>query len=316
MKIVVLDGHTLEGGDLDWSSLRKLGNCTIYDRTTPGQILERTREAAAAVLTNKVPFTRETIFALPQLKYIGVTATGTNVVDLNSARERGIVVTNVPAYSTASVAQAAFGHLLNLAHGISHHASSVRTGRWANASDWCYWDMPLVELSGRTLGIIGFGEIGQQVAKIGAAFGMNIITTSRTQKTFPPHVSPVSLETLFRESDAVTLHCSLNEDTRHIINAQRLATMKHTAFLINTSRGGLVDEQALADALNEARIAGAGLDVLSVEPPSAENPLLIARNCFITPHLAWATRAARERLLETVVENLRRFIAGTPINMV
>jgi glycerate dehydrogenase len=315
MKIVVLDVHTLKPEELDWSGLHGLGECIFHARTTPDQL--RVRAAAAEVLlTNKTVLNQAALAALPGLRYIGVTATGTNVVDLVAARARNIPVTNVPSYSTASVAQATLGLLLNLAHQVSHHAESVRAGNWARSPDWCYWEKPLVELAGRTLGIVGFGAIGREVARLAQAFGMKLLVTTRTPREFPDYVRPVPLDQLLAESDVVSLHCPLSDDTRQMINSARLARMKRAAFLLNTSRGGLVDENALAVALNSGQLAGAGLDVLSVEPPPANHPLVAARNCLITPHLAWGTLAARQRLVTTVVGNLRAFLAGQPQNVV
>jgi len=315
MKIVVLDAATLKPQDLNWSPLQALGDCAIYERTSAGEILSRAHDATA-VLTNKFVMSREILHTLSKLVYVGVTATGTNVVDLPAARERKITVTNVPAYGTASVAQATLGLLLNLAHHIGYHAETVRAGRWARAADWCYWDKPLVELAGLTLGVVGFGEIGREVARLASAFGMRVLVATRSQKSFPDYVTPTTLEELLAASDAVSLHCPLTDQTEQLINAQRLALMKPTAFLINTSRGALVDETALAAALNAGRLAGAGLDVLSREPPSPDNPLLTAKNCVITPHLAWGTLAARERLLNVAVENLAAFRSGKPMNVV
>jgi len=315
MKIVALDTHTLKPQELDWSPLKTLGDCTFYERTPPQDVISRATNAAV-ILTNKCRLSREIINALPELAYIGVTATGTNVVDLAAAGERKIVVTNVPAYSTASVAQATLGLLLNLAHQIGYHAGTVRAGRWAQSPDWCYWDKPLLELAGLTLGVIGFGEIGREVARLGNAFGMNVLVNTRSPRPFPDYVSSATLETLLAASDVVSLHCPLTDQTHGLINASRLALMKPTAFLLNTSRGALIDEPVLAAALNEGRLAGAGLDVLSAEPPALDNPLLTAANCVITPHLAWGTRASRERLLRVVVENLAAFLAGEPQNVV
>ena len=315
MNLVVLDGFTLNPGDLSWDGFKALGACAIYDRTPPEQVLKRST-GADIVLTNKTVLTRDHIQKLPQLKYIGVLATGTNVVDLVAARERNIPVTNVPAYGTKSVAQATFALLLELAHRTGHHAHTVRDGKWTRGTEWCYWDFPLVELDGLTLGIVGFGRIGRAVADLGRAFGMNVLAHSPSAGNAPPFVRFVELETLFQESDVVSLHCPLTPRTRNLVNAERLGWMKPSAFLLNTSRGPLVDEPALADALNAGRIAGAGLDVLSVEPPPASNPLLRATNCIITPHNAWGTRAARARLLRIAVENVRAFLAGKPQNVV
>lgn len=315
MNICVLDGFTLDPGDLSWDELRQLGSCAIHDRTPPGEIISRATNAEI-VLTNKTPLTRETFVELPKLKYIGVLATGTNVVDLVAARERNIVVTNVPAYGSRSVAQATIALLLELTNHVGHHAQRVRDGGWTRAKDWCFWDSPLVELDGLTLGIVGFGRIGASVADIAHALGMKIVAYSPSQKIARDFVKFVDLETLFRTSDVVSLHCPLTPQTKTLANAERLAWMKPTAFLLNTSRGPLVDETALADALNSGQIAGAALDVLSVEPPSATNPLLSAKNCLITPHNAWGTRAARLRLMSIAVENVRAFIAAKPQNVV
>jgi glycerate dehydrogenase len=314
MHIVVLDGYTLNPGDLSWDPLEALGTCTIHDRTPWSEIVPRSREADA-LLTNKTPLDRNTLEQLPRLRYIGVLATGFNIVDVDVARLRGIPVTNVPAYSTPSVAQAVFAHLLNLTHHVGHHAGTVRDGVWSSSKDFSYWDYPPIELASLTMGIIGFGRIGQATAAIAHAMGMKVIshtpdTVADTSVEFLP------LDEVFRQSDVLTLHCPLTEETRHVVNRARLGLMKPTAFLLNTGRGPLVDEEALAEALNGGRIAGAGLDVLSAEPPPPNHPLLKARNCYITPHLAWATLAARRRLLHAVVANLRAFLEGTPINVV
>ena len=316
MNIVVLDGYTLNPGDLTWKDLEALGRCTVYDRTEPKEVVPRAKEAEI-VLTNKTVLSSDVIKQLPKLKYIGVLATGVNVVDVEAARDAGIPVTNVPAYSTSSVAQLVFAHLLNLAHHVGHHSETVRSGRWASSVDFCYWDTPLIELAGLTMGIIGFGRIGQATAKPALAFGMKVIAYDVvTPSSVPEGCQFVGLEDIFRVSDVVTLHCPLTPQTQNIINRERLELMKKTAFLINAGRGPLVDEQALAEALNNEKIAGAGLDVLSSEPPEKDNPLLKAKNCFITPHIAWATRAARQRLLKVVVDNVASFLAGKPQNVV
>ena len=316
MNIVVLDGHTLNPGDLSWDQLKSLGECRIYDRSTPDEVYQRSVEAEA-LLTNKVVLSRDLIVRLPRLRYIGVTATGYNVVDTVAARERCVTVTNVPDYGTRSVAQMTFALLLELTHHVGHHAQAVRAGRWTAAPDFSLWDFPLVELDGLILGLVGYGRIGRTVAEVALAFGMNVLVHTRTVPTpVPACVEFVDQESLFRRSDVVSLHCPLTPETRHLVNAARLACMKPSAFLINTGRGPLVDEVALAQALNSGQIAGAALDVLSVEPPPANNPLLQARNCLITPHHAWATRAARERLLRVVVENVRAFLEGRPQNVV
>jgi glycerate dehydrogenase len=308
MNIVVLDGYTLNPGDLSWDALRELGSCEIYDRSAPDEIVPRST-SAEIVLTNKVKLNGEYMSSVSTLKYIGVTATGYNIVDVAAARERKVIVTNVPTYGTQSVAQMTFALLLELTQHVGHHAQTVREGRWTRSPDFCYWDYPLIELDGLTLGVIGFGRIGKMVGQLAEAFGMKVLTYSRKQ--------PVAeMETLFRRSDIISLHCPLTPQTEHLVNEKRLAWMKPTAFLLNTSRGPLIDESALAKALNEGRIAGAGLDVLAVEPPTADNPLLRAKNCLITPHIAWATRAARSRLMEAVVENVCAFLAGESKNVV
>lgn len=315
MNICVLDGFTLNPGDLSWNELHQLGPGEIYDRTPADQVIARAANAKI-ILTNKALLPRETIAALPELKYIGVLATGTNVVDLVAARERNIPVTNIPAYGTKTVAQATIALLLELTNRVGPHAQRVRDGGWTRATDWCFWDAPLTELDGLTLGIVGYGRIGAAVADIAHALGMNIIAYSQSPKAAPPFVKFADLETLFRTSDVVSLHCPLTPQTKNLINTERLAAMKPTAFLLNTSRGPLIDEVALAEALNAGRLAGAALDVLSVEPPPASNPLLQAKNCLITPHNAWATRAARSRLMKIAADNVRAFLNGTPQNVV
>ena len=316
MNIVVLDGYTLNPGDLTWKGLEALGRCTVYDRTEPKEVVPRAKDAEIA-LTNKTVLSSDVIKQLPKLKYIGVLATGYNVVDIEAARDAGIPVTNVPAYSTPSVAQLVFAHLLNLAHHVGRHAETVRSGRWVSSVDFCYWDTPLIELAGLTMGIIGFGRIGEATTKLALAFGMKVIAYDVvTPSRIPKGCQFVGLEDVFRSSDVVSLHCPLTPQTQNIINMERLELMKKTAFLINAGRGPLVDEGALAEALNNEEIAGAGLDVLSSEPPEKDNPLLKAKNCFITPHIAWATRAARQRLLNVVVDNVASFLAGKLQNVV
>ena len=311
----MLDGFTLNPGDLDWAPLCALGECEVFDRTLADSVLERAR-GAAVLLTNKTPLPREVIEALPDLRYIGVLATGCNVVDLSAAKARGIPVTNAPGYGTPSVAQHVFALLLELTQHTGHHARTVRDGRWSASPDFCYWDTPLVELAGRTLGIGGCGSIGSEVARIAQAFGMNVLAATRRARPATDAIEFTSIDDVFRRADVVTLHCPLTADTQGLVNAQRLALMKPDSYLINTGRGPLVVEQDLADALNAGQIAGAGLDVLSAEPPSPDNPLLTAKNCLITPHIAWASRAARGRLLAIVVENLRAFLEGEPTNVV
>lgn len=314
-RIVVLDGYTLNPGDLDWSALQALGTVTVHDRTPADQVQERAA-GAAVLLTNKTPLPRAVIEALPDLKYIGVLATGYNVVDTAAAKERGIPVTNVPGYGTAAVAQHVFALLLELTQHTGLHSESVKAGEWVRSVDWCYWKTPLVELSGLTMGIAGYGAIGKAVARIAQAFGMKVIATTRTPRAGEEGVEFVPMDELFRRADVVSLHCPLTPETQGLVNAERLAAMKPSAFLINTGRGPLVVEADLAEALRAGRIAGAAADVLSTEPPAADNPLLTAPNCLITPHLAWAARASRQRLMDEVVENVRAFFAGKPVNVV
>ena len=315
MNIIVLDGYTLNPGDLSWDELKALGPCEIHDRLEPAQV-PRFAANGEILLTNKTALSREHLRQLPRLKYIGVLATGTNIVDLTAARELGVPVTNVPAYSTRSVAQTAMALLLELTHNVGHHSRTVHEGRWTQSRDFCYWDRPLIELEGLTMGIIGFGRIGRALGEIASALGMRLLVCNPSTRTLPPLARQVGLEALLRESDVVSLHCPLTPETTKLVNAERLAWMKPTAFLLNTSRGPLVDEPALAEALNAGRLAGAGLDVLSVEPPPPDNPLLKATNCYITPHFAWATGAARARLMQTAIANIRAFLEGHPQNVV
>lgn len=316
MKIVILDGFTTNGGDLSWNGISELGDLTVYDRTAPGEVIDRCL-GAEAVLTNKVIITDEVMQALPQLKYIGVMATGYNVVDIDAARRRGIVVTNVPAYSTPSVAQMVFAHLLNITNQVALHDRQVHEGRWAGNQDFCFYSAPLIELAGKQMGIVGLGQTGSAVAKIALALGMRVMAfTSKSQESLPEGIIKGSLDEMFATSDVVSLHCPLTPDTKHIVNAARLATMKPSAIVINTGRGPLVNEQDLADALNNGTIAAAAVDVLSTEPPTADNPLLAARNCHITPHIAWASQAARARLIDTLASNLKGYISGNVVNNV
>ena len=314
-KIVVVDGCTLNPGDLSWEPLQALGDCTIHDRSRPEEVLPRA-ENAEIVLTNKVVLSHDIIDSLPKLQYIGVLATGYNIVDIDAARNRNIPVTNIPTYGTLSVAQMVFAHLLNLTQRASDHSRAVVDQRWANAKDFCFWDYPLIELDGLTMGIVGLGQIGQDTARLANAFGMRVIASSQSEITGSDTITPVSLDTLFQESDVVSLHCPLTAETEKMVNGERLEQMKSTAFLINTSRGPLIDELALAEALTAGKIAGAGLDVLATEPPPADHPLVGVENCIITPHIAWATRSARSRLLATAVENLAAFLSGEPRNVV
>ncbi|MDR1384770.1 MAG: D-2-hydroxyacid dehydrogenase [Planctomycetaceae bacterium] len=332
IKIVILDGHALNPGDLgDWDALRAIGQVELYPVTPIASIPSRAADAVV-VITNKVVLSRETLRQLPCLKYIGVPATGVNIVDLLAARELGITVTNVPKYSTESVAQLTIAHILNLSFHLSQHIESVRNGDWSRNENFCYRLTPMLETSGKTLGIVGFGEIGRATARIAQSLGMNILvyTPSRCQHPGDLH-SPcarelfgasrqeilfVDFDALLSESDFVSLHCPLTDSNHQMLSRERIARMKPTAFVINTARGLLIDEAALADALNEKRIAGAGLDVLSQEPPLESNPLLTANNCYISPHSAWGTREARLRLMEQTAANLRSFFDGNPIHVV
>ena len=313
-KIVILDGHTLNPGDLSWDALSALGDLTVHDRTFSAEVTECAAEAEI-LITNKTPLSAESINALPALRYIGVLATGYNVVDTAAARAREIPVTNIPGYGTAAVAQMTLALLLELTSQPALHSASVADGEWSTCPDFCYWKKPLVELDGLTLGLVGFGAIGQAVAKRARAFGMNVIAHTRTPRP-ADELEFVDRDQLFREADVVSLHCPLTDENKGFVNAELLATMKPSAFFINTARGPLVDEAALAEALNEERIAGAATDVLSGEPPTADNPLFGAKNIIITPHIGWATRAARERLMETAVANLQAFLDGAPANVV
>lgn len=315
MKIVILDGFALNSGDLSWRGIEALGEVIVYERTPSELIIERARDADA-IFTNKVMFDRETIESLPNLKFFGVLATGYNVIDLDAAKDAGITVCNIPAYSTMSVAQQVFSHILHFVQNVSIHADSVANGEWAKSTDFTYRLTPQIELAGKTLGIIGFGQIGQAVAKIGQAFGMKIIFNNRSQKESDEGVEQVDLETLLMSSDFISLNCPLTPESEGLINQATIELMKPTGFLVNTGRGPLINEQDLADALNLGRIAGAGLDVLAVEPALAENPLLKAKNCTITPHIAWATLEARSRAMEIATENLRAFQSGYPQNIV
>lgn len=316
MKIVILDGYTANPGDLSWKGLEELGELTVYDRTTPGETVARAA-CGEIVLTNKVIISREVIARLPLLKYVGVLATGYNVVDVEAARERGITVTNVPAYSTESVAQMVFAHLLTVTNRTYHYAAENRNGRWAVNPDFCYWDFPHAELAGKTFGIVGLGNIGLRVAQIALAFGMKVkALTSKAPDSLPAGIGKASLEELLATSDVLSLHCPLTESTRHIINSATLRQMKSTAILINTGRGPLVDDSAVAEALARGRLAAFCADVLTDEPPKNTNPLLKEPNAFITPHIAWASTEARSRLLQVATDNVRAFLNGRPVNVV
>ena len=316
MKIVILDGYSADPGDLSWEELEQMGELTVYDRTSPSETVQRAANADV-VLTNKVVLDREKIAQLPRLKYIGVLATGYNVVDIEAAHERGIVVTNVPAYSTESVAQMVFAHLLTVTNRTEHYAIQNRSGRWAASPDFCYWDFPLMELAGKTIGIVGLGNIGRRVAEIALAFGMKVkAVTSKSQEQLPAGIEKADLQTLLSSADVLSLHCPLTTNTRHLINADTLRLMKPTAILINTGRGPLIDDQAVANALQEGLLGAFCADVLTTEPPSSNNPLLSQPNAFITPHIAWASTEARTRLLQIAIANVRAFASGKPQNTV
>lgn len=316
MKIVILDGYSADPGDLSWEELEQMGEVTVYDRTSPSETVQRAAEADF-VLTNKVVLDREKIAQLPRLKYIGVLATGYNVVDIEAAHERGIVVTNVPAYSTESVAQMVFAHLLTVTNRTEHYAIQNRSGRWSASPDFCYWDFPLMELAGKTIGIVGLGNIGRRVAEIALAFGMKVkAVTSKSQEQLLAGIEKADLQTLLSSADVLSLHCPLTANTRHLINADTLRLMKPTAILINTGRGPLIDDQAVANALQEGLLGAFCADVLTTEPPSSNNPLLSQPNAFITPHIAWASTEARTRLLQIAIANVRAFASGKPQNTV
>lgn len=317
MKIVVLDGYTLNPGDLSWDGLKEIGDLTVYDRTPVSKIIERSKQAEI-VFTNKTPLGEDIFSELPRLKYLGVLATGYNIVDVEAAKKQNIVVTNIPAYSTASVAQMTFALLLELCLHVQRHSDSVKAGKWADSTDFCYWDYPLIELAGKTIGIIGFGNIGQKVGDIATAFGMQILGAdkSRTDQSNRNNFKWSEISEVLSNSDVLTIHCPLTPETKGLIDKDNLRIMKNSAFLINTSRGPIVMEEDLANALNDGVIAGSGLDVLSIEPPSHNNPLFKARNCIITPHIAWATKEARARCMDIALKNLKSFLAGVTVNLV
>ena len=316
MRIAVLDGQTLNPGDLSWDDLEQLGEVTLHDHSAPDEVLERAA-GADVVLVNKVVLADQTIAALTDLRYIGVTATGFNIVDGDAAAERGIPVCNVPTYGTPSVAQMVFAHILEFTQNVGHHDMTVRDERrWASSPDFCYWDYPLIELAEQTMGIVGLGQIGTATAQLALAFGMDVIACDLFPGPPADGIKMVEMDEVFEHSDVISLHCPLTPDSENLVNAHRLSIMKPTAFLVNTSRGALIDSEALAVALNCGQIAGAGLDVLEVEPPPKEHPLYTAKNCRITPHIAWATQAARRRLLQTAVENVAAFQQGKLQNVV
>ena len=319
MKIVVLDGYTENPGDLSWDELGKLGELTVYDRTPVDDEAELIRRIgdAEVVFTNKTPISRTTIDACPNMKFISLLATGYNVVDYNYAGEKGIPVTNVPSYGTASVAQFAIAMLLEICHHVAHHSQTVHEGKWAKSIDWCYWDYPLIELDGKTLGIIGFGRIGQQTGRIASALGMKVLAYDSVESDSGRAIGTYTdLDTLLRQSDVIALHCPLFPDTQGIINKDTISKMKDGVIILNNSRGPLVVEQDLADALNSGKVAAAGLDVVSTEPIKPDNPLLQAKNCIITPHISWAPKESRQRIMDCAVANVKAYIAGAPINVV
>ena len=316
MKIVVLDGYCLNPGDLTWAEWQEMGTCEIYDRTAAERVGERIR-GADIVITNKTPVTADSIAATPELKYIGVLATGYNIVDVEAAARRNIPVTNVPTYGTESVAQMTFSLLLELVQHAGHHSDTVHQGRWSGSEDFSYWDYPLIELSGLKMGLIGIGRIGQTTARIARAFGMSVLAADPNPPSgLPEYIHIKDMDSVIGESDVVSLHCPLTPENERFINSDKIQKMKKSAFLINTSRGQLINEAELAYALNRGDIAGAGVDVLSIEPPAADNPLLTAKNCIITPHISWATEAARKRLMRVAVDNLKSFLAGDINNRV
>lgn len=316
MKIVILDGHAANPGDLSWKRLEQVGTLTIYDRTQKEETVGRAKDADI-VLTNKVCFWREELEQLPRLKYIGVTATGYNVVDVEEAHKRGIIVTNVPAYSTESVVQTVFAHLLTITNRTEHYAQEVRDGQWVTSEDFCYWNTLLTELAGKTIGIVGLGNIGSRVAAVANAFGMKVVAyTSKSAESLPDYINKLSLDDLFAQSDVITLHCPLTDTTRHLINRNTINKMKPSAIVINTGRGPLINEEDVAEALHDNRLQAYCADVLSEEPPKVDNPLLQCKNAFITPHIAWAAHEARSRLVDVVINNVLAFVNGCPVNTV
>lgn len=316
MKIVILDGYTENPGDLSWEGFAALGELTVYERTAAADIVPRIGDAEI-VYTNKTPITAETLAACPKLRYIGLLATGYNVVDVAAAKARGVAVTNIPTYGTAAVAQFAIAMLLEICHHVAHHSDAVHAGRWTANPDWCFWDYPLIELDGKTMGIIGFGRIGQATGRIARALGMRVLAyDSRPSDAGRAIAEYVPLDELLANSDVISLHCPLFPETEGIVNKANIARMKDGVILLNNSRGPLVVEQDLSDALNSGKVYAAGLDVVSTEPIRPDNPLLKAKNCFITPHTSWAPRESRQRLMDIAVENLRAFLAGAPVNVV
>ena len=319
MKIVILDGYTENPGDLSWEGFENIGELDVYDRTSLSDIKEAISRIgdAEAVLTNKTPLPKAVIDASPNLKYIGVLATGYNVVDVDAAKEKGIVVSNIPSYGTAAVGQFAIALLLEICHNIGHHNQAVKEGRWESNHDWCFWDYPLIELAGKTMGIIGFGRIGQATGKIAKALGMRVIANDEFPSEGGKEIAEyVSREELFAQADVISLHCPLFPSTQGLVDKENIAKMKDGVIILNNSRGQLIVEQDLADALNAGKVYAAGLDVVSTEPIKGDNPLLEAKNCIITPHISWAPKESRQRLMDIAVENLERFIKGEPVNVV
>lgn len=316
MKIVILDGYTENPGDLSWESLGKLGELTVYDRTPAEEIISRIGDAEV-VITNKTPISRATMDACPNIRYIALLATGYNVVDVNAAKEKGIPVSNVPTYGTAAVGQFAIAMLLEICHHVAHHSDTVHAGKWNSCADWCYWDYPLIELDGKTMGIIGFGRIGQATGRIAKALGMKVLAYDSFQSDSGKAIAEyVDLDTLLASSDVIALHCPLFPETEGIINKDTIAKMKDGVILLNNSRGPLIVEQDVADALNSGKIYAAGLDVVSTEPIRNDNPLLTAKNCIITPHISWAPKESRQRIMDCTVSNVAAFLAGNPVNVV
>jgi len=317
MKIVILDGYAENPGDLSWDSIGQFGELTVYDRTPEAEILNRIGNAEV-IFTNKTPLTRDVFEACPSIKYVGVLATGYNIVDVAAAKEFGVIVTSIPTYGTAAVAQYVFALLLELCHHVGHHSSTVKEGRWSSSADWCYWDYPLIELARKTMGIIGFGRIGKATANIAVAMGLRVLVydTKRDPAVETAHIQYAGLDVLLRESDVISLHCPLFESTREIIRSETIAKMKDNVLLINTARGPLIRDADLAAALKSGKVAGAAVDVLDEEPPKNGSPLIGARNCIVTPHIAWAPRESRARLMDIAAENLKAFLAGNPVNTV
>ena len=317
MNIIILDGYTENPGDLSWEGFERLGTLTVYDRTEPAQIIERIGDAEV-VITNKVPLSAETLAACPAITYIGVLATGYNVVDVAAAKERNIVVTNIPTYGTTAVAQFAFALLLELCHHVGHHNRTVQEGKWTQCPDFCYWDYPLIELSGKTMGIVGFGRIGQAVGKLANAFGMQVLAYDAYQNSDLEHdmCRYADLDTVLSQSDVISLHAPLTEQTNGMINRETIARMTDGVMILNTSRGPLINEMDLREALLSKKVGGAAVDVVSSEPICADNPLLGLDNCIITPHIAWAPKESRQRLMDIAVDNLQSFINGKPVNVV